>query len=103
MKEEHYDYQQQSEEDQQQQEIDIKNFSVPKGYRLVPIVVVFADKDYYWKKFEELLPDLLENFPVEGIFEAIDTEIEVRKEKEDEMQERVKGLKPEDFGVPRGS
>ena len=65
--------------------------------------MVYADKEYYWKKFEELLPDLLDDFSLDGIVEAIEIEVECRREKEAELDELAEGRKPEDYGVPRGS
>ena len=65
--------------------------------------MAYTDKEYYWKKFEELLPDLLDDFSYEGIIEEIDTQVEVRREKEAELDELAEGRKPEDYGVPRGS
>jgi hypothetical protein len=49
------------------------------------------------------LPDLLDDFSYEGIIEEIDTQVEVRREKEAELDELAEGRKPEDYGVPRGS
>ena len=65
--------------------------------------MAYTDKEYYWKKFEELLPDLLDDFSLDGIVEAIEIEVECRREKEAELDELAEGRKPEDYGVPRGS
>ena len=65
--------------------------------------VVYTDNEYYWKKFEELLPDLLNYFSFEAIVEAVEIEVECRREKEVELNELAEGRKPEDYGVPRGS
>ena len=65
--------------------------------------MAYIDKEYYWKEFEELLPDLLDDFSYEGIIEEIDTQVEIRREKEAELDELAEGRKPEDYGVPRGS
>ena len=65
--------------------------------------MAYADKEYYWKKFEELLPDLLNDFSFEGIVEAVEIEVECRREKDVELNELAEGRKPEDYGVPRGS
>jgi hypothetical protein len=80
----------------------MNNYTVPKGYRLVPIVV-FENKDYYWEKFEKLLPDLVENYTMEGLVEAIEIEIEIQRERELDEQELAEGQPDEDYGVPRGS
>tara|TARA_R110000782_G_scaffold182688_1_gene273006 strand:+ start:645 stop:851 length:207 start_codon:yes stop_codon:yes gene_type:complete len=65
--------------------------------------VIFCNDDYYWKKFEEMLPDLVESFSVEAIMEAVDIEKEIQTEKLLDQQELAEGRKPEDYGVPRGS
>jgi|TARA_R110000803_G_scaffold179225_1_gene241628 hypothetical protein len=65
--------------------------------------MVYTDNEYYWKKFEELLPDLLNYFSFEAIVEAVEIEVECRREKEVELNELAEGRKPEDYGVPRGS
>ena len=65
--------------------------------------VIFCNDDYYWKKFEEMLPDLVENFSVGAIMEAVDTEKEIQTEKLLDQQELAEGRREEDYCVPRGS
>jgi len=84
-------------------EIDTLNISLSLIEQRVEMASVFIGKEHYWQTFEELMPDLLDNFSYDGIIEEIDTQVEIRREKEAELDELAEGRKPEDYGVPRGS